>query len=34
MGQPMPMVEPDSSVAQVFMQIATALDATFSSDNE
>jgi ATP-binding protein involved in chromosome partitioning len=28
-GQPMPMVEPDSLVAQVFMQIATALNATF-----
>lgn len=28
-GQPMPMVEPDSLVAQVFMQIATALNTTF-----
>jgi len=28
-GQPMPMIEPDSLVAQVFMQIATALNATF-----
>src|SRR4028118_111018 len=34
MGQPMPMVEPESLVAQVFMQIATALDATFSSVNK
>lgn len=29
-GQPMPIVEPDSLVAQIFMQIATALNATFS----
>jgi ATP-binding protein involved in chromosome partitioning len=33
MGQPMPMVEPESLVAQVFMQIATALNTTFYSDN-
>jgi ATP-binding protein involved in chromosome partitioning len=33
-GQPMPMIEPDSLVAQVFMQIATALNATFSSVNK
>jgi ATP-binding protein involved in chromosome partitioning len=29
-GQPMPIVEPDSLVAKTFMAIATALDATFS----
>jgi ATP-binding protein involved in chromosome partitioning len=33
MGQPIPIAEPDSLVAQVFMQMATALNATFSSDN-
>jgi ATP-binding protein involved in chromosome partitioning len=34
MGQPMPIAKPDSSVAKVFMQMATALNATFSSVNK
>ncbi len=32
-GQPMPIVEPSSLVAQVFMEIAKALNTTFSSRN-
>jgi ATP-binding protein involved in chromosome partitioning len=34
MGQPIPIAEPDSLVAQVFMQMATALNATCSSVNK
>jgi ATP-binding protein involved in chromosome partitioning len=32
-GQPMPIVEPGSLVAHVFMEIAKALNTTFSSEN-
>jgi ATP-binding protein involved in chromosome partitioning len=32
-GQPMPIVEPGSLVAQVFMEIAKALNTTFLSEN-
>jgi ATP-binding protein involved in chromosome partitioning len=33
MGQPLPIAEPNSLVSQVYVQIATALDATFSTRN-